>query len=143
MNWISSFAVLTFSPCLHPFDGGFISAMGGSRRRPQLLHLKLAMIRGSLKITQADMARILVAAIKSHSGLEIKSCRVTDYENRTREPDLLIMLAYVRLGRVQMESVVDDEVSLDQFREELSKELTYPVQQRAANKPVVLLNGSR
>jgi hypothetical protein len=120
----------------------FVSAMGSSRRRPQLLHLKLAMIRESLKITQADMARILVAAIKSHSGIKIESCRVTDYESRNREPDLLIMLAYVRLGRVQMESVVDDEVSLDQFREELSKELTYPVQ-RAGNKPVVLLNGSR
>lgn len=101
----------------------FVSAMGGSRRRPQLLHLKLAMIRESLKVTQSDLARILIAVIKSHSGREIKSCCVTDYESG-REPDLLIMLAYVRLGRVQMESVVDDEVSLDQFREELSKELT-------------------
>lgn len=115
----------------------FVSAMSGSRRRPQLLHLKLAMIRESLKVTQSDLARILIAVIKSHSGREIKSCCVTDYESG-REPDLPIMLAYVRLGRVQMESLVDDEVSLDQFREEL----TYPVQ-RAGNKPVVLLNGSR
>ena len=94
----------------------FVSAMGSSRRRPQLMHLKLAMIRGSLKITQADMARILVAAIKSHSGIKVKSCRVTDYESGNREPDLLLMVAYVRLGKVQMESVVDDRVSLESFR---------------------------
>lgn len=94
----------------------FVSAVGSSRRRPQLLHLKLAMIRESLKVNQADMARILVAAIKSRSGIKIKSCRVTDYESGNREPDLLLMVAYVRLGKVQMESVVDDTVSVESFR---------------------------
>ena len=42
-------------------------------------------------------------------------------ENGARRPSLLVGLAYSRLGKVSMESVVDDDVGVDEFREQLGK----------------------
>ena len=47
----------------------------------------------------------------------------------------MITLAYSRLGKLSMPSVVDDDVSINEFREQLGKfEL-------AINKPVTLISG--
>jgi hypothetical protein len=36
-------------------------------------------------------------------------------------PNLMVTLSYSRLGKVSMASVVDDDVSIDEFREQLGK----------------------
>ena len=44
---------------------------------------------------------------------------ISEYENGVRRPSLLVGLAYSRLGKIPMDLLVDDHVSLDAFRGEL------------------------
>ena len=123
--------------------------MGHSRNRPQLLPEKLLAIRDFLNVAQPDMASKLQFEILSHSRQQyrITSARISEYENGKREPNLLVMIAYVRLGQVHMESVVDDQVTVDDFRKRLGKqfddaELSPPAKNQR-NKPVTLITGTR
>ncbi len=78
-----------------------------------------------------------------------QTSRVSEYENGKREPNLMVTLRYGRLGKVSMASVVDDEVSINEFREQLGKfELANnkPDEQTKQgntqrNKPVTLISG--
>jgi DNA-binding XRE family transcriptional regulator len=76
---------------------------------------KLLLIREYLNVSQSRMAELLELS---------KTGCVSKYENGAREPDLMLTLAYSRLGKVSMESVVDDDISLNEFREQLGKILT-------------------
>ena len=123
--------------------------MGHSRNRPKLLPEKLLAIREFLNVAQPDMASKLQFEILSHSRQQyrITSARISEYENGKREPNLLVMIAYVRLGQVHMESLVDDQVTVDDFRKRLSKqfdfaELSTPDKSQR-NKPVTLIRGTR
>jgi hypothetical protein len=123
--------------------------MGHSRNRPQLLPEKLLAIRDFLNVAQPDMASKLQFEILSHSRQQyrITSARISEYENGKREPNLLVMIAYVRLGQVHMESLVDDQVTVDDFRKRLGKqfdsaELSTPYKSQR-NKPVTLITGTR
>lgn len=123
--------------------------MGHSRNRPQLLPEKLLAIRDFLNVAQPDMASKLQFEILSHSRQQyrITSARISEYENGKREPNLLVMIAYVRLGQVHMESLVDDQVTVDDFRKRLGKqfhsaELSTPDKSQR-NKPVTLITGTR
>lgn len=73
---------------------------------------KLLLIRQYLNVSQSGMAGLLELS---------KTGGVSKYEHGAREPDLMITLAYSRLGKVSMESVVDDEISVNEFREQLGK----------------------
>jgi len=86
--------------------------MGHVRRKPKLLPNKLVLIREHLGIVLVDMAR------KCEAG----SGRLSNYENGNSEPTLMELLVYARLGKVDLESIVDDEVSVDSFRKLLGKQ---------------------
>lgn len=107
--------------------------MGNFRPRPTLLHEKLLAIREFLDLGQLDMANKLEAEILARSGrqYQIHPGRISQYENGVREPSLLVLLGYIHLGQVHMESVVDDEVTIDEFRERLGKEFHHRTLTRA------------
>lgn len=126
--------------------------MGNPRPRPTLLPDKLLAIREFLNVAQEDMASKLQFEILSHSGrhYQIKPARIWEYENGQREPNLLVLLAYARLGKVHLESVADDEVIIDTFRKRLGKEFDYSTlsqpkrpNQHKATQPVTLISGTR
>ena len=87
--------------------------MGHVRRKPKLLPNKLVLIREHSGIVLVDMAQ----------KLETGSSRVSNYENGNSEPTLMELLVYSRLGRVELESIVDDEISLDSFRKLLGSRI--------------------
>jgi hypothetical protein len=47
--------------------------------------------------------------------IEVGSGRLSNYENGKREPALMELLVYARLGEVHLESIVDDTISVDGF----------------------------
>jgi len=73
------------------------------------------------------MAEKLRSEIASQSKREIaiKRHRISDFELGRSEPDLLMMLAYARLGWVRMDSIIDDDVSVAAFRKRLGKEFRH------------------
>jgi len=98
--------------------------MGSARIRPKLLPEKLLPIREFLNLGKVDMANKLQLEILSHSGNQyrIKPGRISEYENGRREPNLFVLIAYIHLGQVHLESVVDDDVIVSTFRKRLGKE---------------------
>lgn len=126
--------------------------MGNPRPRPKLLPEKLLAIREFLNIGQVDMASELQSQLLSHGGpqTQIQPARISEYENGEREPNLLVLISYARVGKVHMESVADDDVIIDTFRKRLGKEFDYdtvtrpkPLKQRNTNPPVTLISGTR
>lgn len=81
----------------------------GTARRPQPKHLaaKLLQIRKALNLTQDQMAKCLEGVPSPP-----QPAHVSRFENGTREPSLLILLAYARLAGIQMEVLVDDDIEL-------------------------------
>jgi DNA-binding XRE family transcriptional regulator len=78
---------------------------GRSRKRPspRKLAAKLKKLRAGLKLSQGEIAkRIGVPDRASISG----------YERGEREPPLPVLLAYARLAKVPMETLVDDKLDL-------------------------------
>lgn len=71
--------------------------MGNARPRPKLLPEKLLLIREHLQASQTAMQAMLKLS---------KTDRVSEYENGVRVPNLMVTLAYSRLGKVSMASVV-------------------------------------
>ena len=102
--------------------------MGNPRPRPALLHEKFLAIREYLNVGQQVFAVWLKLP---HAG------RVSEYECGLREPNLMVLLDYSRFGKVSMESLVDDQVSLDEFRKQLG------TVQPKRPKTVVLIHGTR
>lgn len=76
------------------------------RPRPMNLSNKLRQIRIDLGLSQAELVRRLGFEDSLHVG------RISEYEQSTREPSLLMLLAYARLARVHLETIVDDELDL-------------------------------
>src|SRR5262249_28846462 len=95
------------SPCRR-----LLKRMGNARPRLKLMPEKLLLIRKYLNVSQTVMAQLLELP---------KIGRVSEYENGVREPNLMVTLRYSRLGKVSMASVVDDEVNVNEFREQLGK----------------------
>jgi DNA-binding XRE family transcriptional regulator len=81
------------------------NSKGKSRKRPSPRKLagKLKAIRENFGLSQGDIAtRIGVKDRASISG----------YERGEREPPLPVLLAYARLARIPMETLVDDKLKL-------------------------------
>jgi transcriptional regulator with XRE-family HTH domain len=79
--------------------------MGQTRRRtPKHLARKLLTIRQALGLSQTEMARAL--------DLKAAYTSVSGYERGKREPDLIVLLRYARLGKVSVESLIDDKMDL-------------------------------
>jgi transcriptional regulator with XRE-family HTH domain len=54
--------------------------------------------------------------------LEVGSGRLSNYENGKSEPTLMELLVYARSAKVHLESIVDDSISVDAFRELLGEQ---------------------
>lgn len=59
-------------------------------------------------MSQSEMLRHLGT---EHSVQTARS-RISEYESGKREPSLLILLAYARVARVHLETLIDDEATL-------------------------------
>jgi transcriptional regulator with XRE-family HTH domain len=75
-----------------------------ARSRPERLPAKLLAIRRALGVNQTEMAKLLESATLNK--------RLSEYESGRREPDLLVVLKYAKLGRVPVESLIDDNLDL-------------------------------
>ena len=80
-----------------------------SRKRPKHLAKKLRQIRKSLGLTQTQM---LIKLGYSADKKEFRSI-ISAYELGKREPDLIDLLNYSKLGSVSVETLIDDSIELD------------------------------
>jgi transcriptional regulator with XRE-family HTH domain len=79
-----------------------------SRPRPTRLAEKLLTIREVLQLSQNEMINRL--------GLsdDLTQARISAYERGVREPPLLVLLKYARVGNVSVEALIADELDLPQ-----------------------------
>lgn len=98
--------------------------MRDRRGTQELLPEKLIAIREFLSFGEVEMAESLSSDVTSQSGepRNIKPGRISEYENGRREPNLLVLVAYARLGRVHLELIADDRFTIQEFREQLGKQ---------------------
>src|SRR5438128_1598534 len=78
---------------------------GQSRKRPypHKLARKLTTLRLNLDLSQGQIA--------TQVGVKDRAS-ISGYERGEREPPLPVLLAYARLAKVPMETLVDDELDL-------------------------------
>lgn len=88
----------------------------GSRRRPvpRLLAKKLALIRARLGVGQAEMARLLRKTPAPPDGGTISRL-----ESGEREPNLLVLLEYARIARINAQILIDDGWSVRDVEESI------------------------
>jgi len=96
------------------------------------------------------MASELQVQIVSHCGRQsrVQPARISEFENEEREPNLFVLIAYIRLGQVHMESLVDDGITGDNFHTLLGKEFSFmtvaqSLERQRRNKPVSVISGTR
>lgn len=71
---------------------------------PQRLASKLLEIRVSLELSQTQMLAKL--GFDEH----LFRSNISQYERGDREPPLLVLLSYARIGGVSVETLIDDEM---------------------------------
>lgn len=76
-----------------------------SRNKPAKLAEKLLAIRQNLKLSQTELIEKIAL-----DEIPIYKADISKYESGKREPPLLILLRYARLGKVTMEMLVDDDI---------------------------------
>lgn len=82
--------------------------MGRStRHRPKKLAPKLQKIRENLGLSMSE----LINQIGSED-IPLYKSDISKYEGGTREPPLVILLRYARLGKVSVESIIDDNLEI-------------------------------
>lgn len=81
----------------------------GMRLQPRRLSNKLKRIRNGLEFTQREMARQLKRRVPRAS---IHPGHISQFENGTREPSLLVLLAYARLAGISTDVLIDDGLEL-------------------------------
>jgi len=98
--------------------------MRDRRGTQELLPEKLLAIREFLTFGELELAESLSSDITSRCGRlsNIKASRISEYENGRLEPNLLVLLAYARLGKVHLELIADDRFTLEEFREQLGNQ---------------------
>jgi transcriptional regulator with XRE-family HTH domain len=79
------------------------------RNKPKRLAEKLLQIREALGLSQKEMAERLA----ERTGFKITHKHISNYECDRVEPFLETVLAYARLGSVEMNDIADDEVDLN------------------------------
>lgn len=78
--------------------------------QPKKLAEKLKQIRLKLDYTHADMLEALQQEVPNDTILHLGY--ITRFESGTRIPSLLILLAYSRVGKTHLETLVDDQTDL-------------------------------
>lgn len=82
--------------------------MGRAKRvMPKHLGIKLFTIRESLDLTLEGLIEKL-----NCSEIPLYPASISMYESGKREPPLLVLLRYARLGNIPMETLVDDKLQL-------------------------------
>jgi transcriptional regulator with XRE-family HTH domain len=82
--------------------------MGTQRRaQPKLLSAKLLFIRQQLGLSQSQMLRALKLP------WEYSIARISEFENGTREPNLIVLLHYSKVSRVSINEIADDTIEAD------------------------------
>jgi transcriptional regulator with XRE-family HTH domain len=76
-----------------------------SRRRPEYLGRKLLHIRQALGLSQSQLIRRL-------GFEELVQGTISAFESGSREPSLLVLLAYARTANVSVEILIDDDLDL-------------------------------
>jgi DNA-binding XRE family transcriptional regulator len=69
---------------------------------------KLKQIRATLGLTLFDMAQRISDVVQ----VTISSENVADFEQDIEVPALEVVLAYARIGKTQMESIIDDNLEI-------------------------------
>ena len=77
------------------------------RAMPKKLGRKLLQIRESLGMSQRE----IVKALKYHDT-PLRASQISQYEQGQREPTMMLVLAYARLAKVSVESLIDDKMKL-------------------------------
>lgn len=98
--------------------------MRDRRNTSPLLPKKLLALRSFLTVGEVELAASLSSDIRSHSGkpYNIKPGRISQYEQGLFEPNLLVLVAYARLGKVHLELIADDRFTLHEFQRQLGKQ---------------------
>jgi len=98
--------------------------MRDRRGTQELLPEKLLAIRDFLAFGEVEMVKSLESDITSQTGrpCNIKPNKISEYENGRLEPNLLVLVAYARVGRVHLEFIADDRFTMERFRAELEKQ---------------------
>lgn len=82
--------------------------MGSKRRaQPKKMKFKLLHIRKSLDLTQEQMAKKL-----DMKQSRVYPTHVSEFERGLREPSLLVLLKYARMGGVSTDDLIDDVLDL-------------------------------
>ena len=79
----------------------------GARMTPKKLGRKLKQIRLGLGFKQEEMRLALNSNVK---GTVVHEGYVSQYERGLREPVLVVLLAYARLGGVTIDYLADDDL---------------------------------
>ena len=72
---------------------------------------KLKQIRATLGLTLFEMAHRISEVVQ----VNITSENVADFEQDKEVPPLEVVLAYARIGKTQMESIIDDNLELTEI----------------------------
>ena len=98
--------------------------MRDRRGTQEFLPEKLIAIREFLNLGEVEMAESLSSDITAQCGQprQLKPARISEYETGRLEPNLLVLVAYARLGRVHLELIADDRFTIQEFGEQLGKQ---------------------
>lgn len=81
------------------------------RPAPRRLGEKLFEIRTRLGLSQTGMVEAL-----NYQESPLRPSQISNFERGKREPPLMLLLAYARLAKVPMESLIDDQMNLPSKR---------------------------
>jgi transcriptional regulator with XRE-family HTH domain len=74
---------------------------------PKKLAKKLGQIRSKLGLSQTEMVMAL-----NYKTSPLRAAQISQFETGRREPPLMLLLAYARLAKVSVESLIDDKMNL-------------------------------
>jgi len=73
------------------------------RAKPKHLSAKLRAVRKRLGLSQSQLAARL--------SFDVENGRISDYELGKRQPNVLLLLDYARLGGIHIDDLVDDNIA--------------------------------
>lgn len=83
-----------------------------ARAKPLRLANKLALIREACGLSQQTLVDRLKSHMKQDNKPRLHPQNISGFETGEREPSLLILLAYARFARINMEVLIDDDLDL-------------------------------
>ena len=78
------------------------------RAMPKKLGKKMRQIRERLGMSQRQIVDAL-----NYTATPLRASQISQYEQGQREPTMMLVLAYARLAKVSVESLIDDKMKLE------------------------------